>query len=254
MKLVSWNVNGFRAVTGKNFWDWFHACDADVVCLQETKVHPDQLPDADKSPTGYVSHWNASKVKKGYSGTAVFCKTPPLAVSQGLPDARFQGEGRSILLEYEGFYLFNIYFPNGQKDDERLAYKLGYYDAFLHYAQALRRSKPVVVCGDFNTAHKPIDLARPKANEQTSGFLPQERAWLDVFEKSGYRDTFRLYNTEGEQYTWWSYRFGARARNVGWRIDYFWVCEELHSAVKHAWIEADVMGSDHCPIGLELAL
>ncbi|MBG0777999.1 MAG: exodeoxyribonuclease III [Desulfovibrionaceae bacterium] len=255
MLLYSWNVNGFRAVAKKGFWDWFNETRADVVSLQETKAHPDQIAEPEKYPDGYASHWNACKTKKGYSGTCVFFRDPqaaPLTISEGLPDAAYQGEGRCIHLEYEKFHFFNIYFPNGQKDDERLAYKLGYYDAFLAYAEQLRKSKPIVVCGDFNTAHKEIDLARPKENRETSGFLPIECAWLDTFTNHGYLDTFRLFEPGPDHYTWWTYRFGARERNVGWRIDYFFVSKELRPNVKRAWIESDVMGSDHCPLGLEL--
>lgn len=254
MILYSWNVNGFRAAVNKNFWDWFKAADADVVALQETKAHPDQLDAADREPEGYHSFWNASTVKKGYSGVACFSKTSPLSQSTGLPDERFKGEGRSILLEYPDFYFFNIYFPNGQKDDDRLNFKMGYYDAFLDYAEELRKTKPIVVCGDFNTAHKPIDLARPKENEKTSGFLPIERAWLDTFIERGYVDTLRMFTDAGQLYSWWSFRANARAKNVGWRIDYFFVSEELRDKVARAWIEPEVMGSDHCPVGLELKL
>ncbi len=254
MKLYSWNVNGYRAVLGKGFWDWFTSADADVVGLQETKVHPEQLNEADRRVDGYEAYWNASRVKKGYSGVACFSRVPPLSVVHELPASRFQGEGRVIQLEFDAFYYLNVYFPNGQMSQERLDYKLGFYDAFLDHAQALRRVKPVVVCGDFNTAHKEIDLKNPRANAQTSGFLPIERAWLDAFIAAGYVDTFRMFNDRPDQYTWWTYRFGARTRNAGWRIDYFFVSEELQSAVKSAWIEPQVHGSDHCPVGLELAV
>lgn len=252
--LYSWNVNGYRAVKTKGFWDWFKAADADVVGIQETKVAPSQLNGDDAPPEGFKAVWNESKGKKGYSGTACFYKPEPVAVSTGLPDERYQGEGRLIRLEYPGFHYFNIYFPNGQKDEERLAYKMGYYDAFLEYAQELRKTKPIVVCGDFNTAHKEIDLARPAQNSDRSGFLPMEREWLDKFVAAGYVDTFRMFEDGGERYTWWTYRFGARGKNVGWRIDYFFVSEEIKGAVKRAWIEPEVMGSDHCPIGIELAV
>lgn len=254
MKLYSWNVNGMRAVIQKGFWDWFHACDADVVGLQEIKAEPGQLSEEDRNPQGYQVAWNPSKKRKGYSGTAAFYRKEPLSISFGLPDETYKNEGRCILLEYPSFYFFNIYYPNGQKDDERLNFKLGYYDCFLDYAQELRRKKPIVACGDFNTAHKPIDLKRPKENEKTSGFLPIERAWIDKFVAHGYVDTFRMFNQEPDQYSWWSYRFGSRARNTGWRIDYFFVSEELRGNVTRAWIEQDVLGSDHCPVGLELSL
>ncbi len=252
MKLYTWNVNGFRAAAKKNFWDWFQETDADVYCLQETKMHPDQLTAKDRDPEGYAAIWNPSKVKKGYSGVCTFSRPHPLSHSFGLPEAGQQGEGRLILCEYNEFYLFNVYFPNGQKDEERLQYKLDYYDAFLAYAQELRQKKPIVVCGDFNTAHKEIDIARPKENEKTSGFLPVERAWLDKLVNHGYADAFRLFHDGPDNYTWWSFRANARARNVGWRIDYFFVSEELQDKVKKAWIEPQAQGSDHCPMGMEL--
>lgn len=252
MKLYSWNVNGIRAAIKKDFWDWFKQADADVVGIQETKATVDQLAPEDQSPEGYQAVWNSSKVKKGYSGTACFYRNEPSSISTGFPDGSFQGEGRLVLLEYPAFYLFNIYFPNGQSRDERLEFKMGYYDAFLAYAEELRKTKPIVVCGDFNTAHKEIDLKNPKANAKRSGFLPSERAWIDTFLAHGYVDTFRMFHQESGQYSWWSYRFNARKNNAGWRIDYFFVSEELRDKVKAAWIESDVLGSDHCPIGLEL--
>lgn len=252
MRLVSWNVNGFRAVAKKNFWEWLAACGADVVGLQETKLSLDQIGEREANPPGYTTYWNHSKVKKGYSGTACLCRIPPLSASMGLPDSRFQGEGRSILLEYNEFYLFNIYFPNGQMNDGRLQFKLGYYDAWLAYAEELRKRKPIVVCGDFNTAHTEIDLKNPKANAETSGFLPIERAWIDKLISAGYVDTFRMFEPGPGHYSWWSYRFKARERNAGWRIDYFFVSEELRDKVKSAWIEHQVPGSDHCPVGIEL--
>lgn len=252
MKLYSWNVNGLRAVVKKGFWDWVADCGGDAIGLQEIKAEPDQLRKADREPEGFEAVFNPSKKRKGYSGTAVYHKTAPLNVSFGLQDERYDGEGRCILMEYPEFYFFNIYFPNGQKDDERLQFKLGYYDRFLEYAEELRKGKPIVACGDFNTAHKEIDLKRPKENSKISGFLPIERAWIDTFIERGYVDTFRMFNEQPEEYSWWSYRYGARSRNAGWRIDYFFVSEELRPKVKNAWIEQDVMGSDHCPVGLEL--
>jgi exodeoxyribonuclease-3 len=252
MRLYSWNVNGFRAVVKKGFWDWLSSAAADVVGLQEIKMEPDQLNPEEREPDGYHSFWNPSRKKKGYSGVTCFYNTEPLKVDRGLPDEKYNGEGRLIRMEFENFYFFNIYFPNGQMSQERLDFKMGYYDAFLDYVQKLRKEKPIVVCGDFNTAHTEIDLKNPKANSDRSGFLPQEREWLDKFIAAGYRDTFRMFNSQPGEYTWWTYRFGARARNAGWRIDYFFVSEELVPRVKNAWIEQQVMGSDHCPIGLEL--
>lgn len=254
MKLLSWNVNGFRAVLGKGFWDWFRAAEADVVGVQEIKVEPGQLLESDRRIDGYQEYWNPGQGKKGYSGVACFSRIPALDVALELPDSTYLGEGRVVCLEFEHFHYLNVYFPNGQMSQERLDYKMGFYDAFLRHAQDLRRTKPVVVCGDFNTAHKKIDLKNPQANSKTSGFLPIERAWLDSFIASGYVDTFRMFNDQPGQYSWWTYRYGARNRNAGWRIDYFFVSEELRHAVRRAWIEADVQGSDHCPIGLELAL
>jgi exodeoxyribonuclease-3 len=254
MKLYSWNVNGLRAAIQKGFWDWFDACDADVVGLQEIKAEPQQLDEEHRGRLGYEVAWNPCRKRKGYSGTAALYRVAPLAVRTGLPDERFNGEGRCIHLEYPSFHFFTIYFPNGQQGDERLEFKLGYYDCFLAHSEALRRDKPIVVCGDFNTAHKEIDLKNPKANENTSGFLPVERAWMDRFVAHGYVDTFRLFEPGPDHYSWWTYRYGARARNAGWRIDYFFVSEELRGKVTRAWIEPGVMGSDHCPVGLELDL
>lgn len=259
IRLVSWNVNGFRALSGKPDWDWFASTDADVVALQETKAEPGQIAEEHRRPEGWNAEWLAAQVKKGYSGVAVFSRQKaalePLAVHRELPDPRYQGEGRLLHIEYPAFHFFNVYFPNGTKDDGRLAYKMGYYDAFLAHAEELRRTKPIVVCGDFNTAHRPIDLARPKANEENSGFLPIERAWVDRFVAAGYVDTFRhVHGDEPHQYSWWSYKQRARVNNVGWRIDYFFVSEELAPAIRDAWIENNVYGSDHCPVGLELAI
>ncbi|SDB23021.1 exodeoxyribonuclease-3 [Desulfonatronum thiosulfatophilum] len=252
MILYSWNVNGFRAVLNKGYWEWFRQVDADVVGLQEVKIQQDQLAEESCKAPGYQDYWNCCQVKKGYSGVACYTRNHPLSVALDLPLAPFQDEGRVIQLEFPKFYYFNVYFPNGQMSQARLDYKLGFYDAFLTYAQNLRQTKPIVVCGDFNTAHKEIDLKNPQANAATSGFLPIERAWMDKFIDSGYVDTFRMFNDQPGQYTWWTYRFGARSRNAGWRIDYFFVSRELVPAVRRAWIEPEVMGSDHCPVGLEL--
>ena len=253
MRILSWNVNGFRAVLKKGFPDWLETCGADAVMLQETKAHPDQIEPEYREPAGWHSYWNWSRVKKGYSGTATFLRKPPLVHDISLPGERFQGEGRVQRFEFERFHLLNIYFPNGQMSDERLAFKMDFYDAFLDYAQELRRTKPVVVGGDFNTAHKEIDLKNPKANAERSGFLPMERAWIDRFLAAGYVDTFRMFDEGPGNYSWWSYRFNARANNAGWRIDYFFVSEELRPLVQKAWIDPEIFGSDHCPIGVEIA-
>ncbi|GAB6061019.1 exodeoxyribonuclease III [Desulfonatronum parangueonense] len=252
MILYSWNVNGFRAVVNKGYWEWFRQVDADVVGLQEVKIQPDQLAEENHKAPDYHDYWNCCRLRKGYSGVACYSRIRPVSVAFDLPVEAFQDEGRIIQLEFPDFYYFNVYFPNGQMSQVRLDYKLGFYDAFLTHAENLRRTKPIVVCGDFNTAHKEIDLKNPQANAGTSGFLPIERAWMDRFVESGYVDTFRMFNDQPGQYTWWTYRFGARGRNAGWRIDYFFVSQELVPAVRRAWIEPEVMGSDHCPVGLEL--
>lgn len=255
MHLYSWNVNGFRSLYAQGNWSWFTKTHPDIVGLQETKAEIAQIPEECRQPEGYHAAWFSSAKRKGYSGVATFSRIQPLAVNFDLPDPAFQGEGRVIHLELPAFHYFNIYFPNGQKDEHRLAYKLGFYDSFLEHAQRLRKEKPIVVCGDFNTAHRPIDLARPKQNEGTSGFLPVERAWLDKLVNHGYVDTFRHVHGELPQmYSWWSFRANARERNVGWRIDYFFVSDELTSHIKNAWIDMDIVGSDHCPVGLELDL
>jgi exodeoxyribonuclease-3 len=251
-KLLCWNVNGLRAVKGKGFFEWFYKESPDILCLQETKAQPDQL-DADfKEPQGYRTYW-AYPEKKGYGGVAVFAKDKPEEVRYDLGKSNLDLEGRVIIAEYPTFTLFNIYFPNGKSSAERLRYKMEFYDVFLDYVDSLKAAgKKLVICGDVNTAHKEIDLARPKANSKLSGFLPEERAWMDKFVSHGYVDTFRHYHQEPEQYTYWDIKSGARARNVGWRIDYFFVSENLLSAVTSSFIQSGVMGSDHCPIGITL--
>lgn len=252
MKLYSWNVNGIRAAEKKGFLDWFYAVDADVVCLQETKAYKEQVSDAVVRNHGYHSYWHSAE-KAGYSGVATFCKKEPLYVQHGLGIERFDREGRVLITEHDDFLLYNIYFPNGQRDAERLRYKLDFYDELLTILNdQVESGVNVVVCGDWNTAHKPIDLARPKDNEKISGFLPEERAQLDTYTEHGFVDTFRLIHPEPERYSWWTYRFGARERNVGWRIDYFWVNREFANRVADADIHDDVLGSDHCPVSLAL--
>lgn len=264
VKLLSWNVNGLRALLKKPQWDWLGATDAQIVALQETKAAPDQLPPEVAQMSGWHSYWDSSTVKKGYSGVAVFSKNAPLAVTPELPDPRFQGEGRLLHLEYPDFHFFNGYFPNGgapELDENgkptgrfvRVPYKLGFFDAFLKLALECGKNKPVVVCGDFNIAHHEIDLARPKENSNVSGFLPEERAILDRFVEAGFVDAFRhCHGDQAEKYTWWSYQRNARKRNVGWRIDYFFVSSKLSSRIKDAEILADITGSDHCPVTLTL--
>lgn len=256
MRLHSWNVNGLRAASSKpSFWPWFNNSQADVICLQETKARPEQLAEELLRPSGYEGWFSSPLIKKGYSGVAVYSRVKPLAVSRELPDERYALEGRLLHLEFPCFHLLNIYFPNGQKDYDRLDFKMGYYDSFLEHALKLRETKPVVVCGDFNIAHREIDLAKPEMFENTSGFLKSERDILSLMIKKGFIDTFRHVNGDlAEQYTWWSYRAGDRRRNEGWRIDYFFITDELEKNLSNAWIEPQIVASDHCPIGLELNL
>jgi exodeoxyribonuclease-3 len=252
IKLLSWNVNGIRAVKGKGFLDWFYKVSPDILCLQETKAQPEQL-DADLlEPEGYYAYWNYPE-RRGYSGVVVYTREEPENISYDLGDKSLDIEGRVIIAEYPGFTLMNIYFPNGKRDQERLDYKMAFYDVFLEYAEGLRKQgKKLVICGDVNTAHRKIDLARPKENSKVSGFLPIERKWIDKFVNHGYIDTFRIFNKEPNQYSYWDMKSGARARNVGWRIDYFYVSEDLLSSLTGAFIMPEVMGSDHCPIGITL--
>lgn len=253
-RLLSWNVNGLRAVQKKGFLEWFNAEGPDILCLQETKASHDQLPGELREVEGYASYFSSAE-RKGYSGVALFTKTVPDRVSHGFGLERFDNEGRIIIAEYPHFVLFDIYFPNGKSSRERLKYKMDFYDTFLDYADNLKaEGKSIVVCGDVNTAHKEIDIARPKANEMISGFLPQERAWMDKLFSHGYVDIFRRFNQEPEQYTWWDLMTRARDRNVGWRIDYFFVDEKLADRVTAAYILPEVMGSDHCPVGIDLDL
>lgn len=252
MKLISWNVNGVRAADRKGLYEWFKKEQPDILCLQEIKAQPDQLPPHLKNIPNYHALWNPAE-RKGYSGVATITKEQPKSVSKGFGIQKFDTEGRVLITEYPQFTLFNIYYPNGKKNQERLEYKLEFYDTFLAVADNLKaEGKNIVICGDFNTAHKEIDLARPKENSKTSGFLPVERAWLDTFIDHGYVDTFRQFNKEPEQYTWWDQKTRARDRNVGWRIDYFFVNKAFLPQVKNAYIMQEVMGSDHCPICLEL--
>ncbi|WP_029894283.1 exodeoxyribonuclease III [Desulfohalovibrio reitneri] len=255
MIIHSWNVNGFRACVRKGFWDWFAYRAGDVVCLQEIKATPDQLDGDHQPPEGWEVVWNPARVKKGYSGTACFLHPGAAEAHIGSPAPQFQGEGRLIRLEFPAFHLLACYFPNGGMSDERLRFKLDYYEAFLALATELRRDKPVVICGDINTAHQDIDLKNPDRNRDKSGFMDIERAWLDRLAEAGWHDAFRLFHPdEGGWYTWWDYRFKARERNAGWRIDAFYVPGELRDKVLDCWIENDVHGSDHCPIGLKLDL
>jgi exodeoxyribonuclease-3 len=252
--MLSWNVNGARAVHRKGFLDWLATADPDILCLQETRAQESQLPANLAQPPGYRGFWNASRAKRGYSGTALLAKAEPLTVSFGIGVKEFDQEGRTIIAQCPGFTLINCYFPNGARDHSRVPFKLDFYDAFLVKCESLRaQGHGIIFCGDVNTAHKEIDLAHPQANQNTTGFLPEERAWINRVIDTGYVDAFRhFYPDLAEQYTWWSMPTRARERNVGWRIDYFFVAAELLDRVTDAFILPDVMGSDHCPVGLRL--
>ncbi|MBI1726475.1 MAG: exodeoxyribonuclease III [Candidatus Rokubacteria bacterium] len=253
MKLISWNVNGIRAAWKKGLLEFVAASSPDVLCVQETKIQADQITPEMRDLEGYRSYWSVAE-KKGYSGVATFSKPEPLAVATAFGVPVLDAEGRIVHAEYPDFHLFNVYFPNSGMGPERLAHKLAFYDEFLALTERLRSAgKGVIVCGDVNTAHTEIDLARPKENAKSPGFMPVERAWVSRFVAHGYHDTFRIFVSEPGHYTWWDMRrVGARARNVGWRIDYFFVSDELRGRVKAAGILPHVQGSDHCPVTLEL--
>jgi exodeoxyribonuclease-3 len=253
VRMISWNVNGLRALLKKGFLDWVRKERPHILCLQETKASPDQLPEEVTAMAGYEVYFSSAE-KKGYSGVATFCRDKPVSVKAGFGIRKFDSEGRILITDHGDFLLYNIYFPNGKASRERLEYKMAFYDAFLDHAQRQRRKgRHIVVCGDVNTAHREIDLARPRENENVSGFLPRERAWIDRLIESGYVDTFRMFNKEPGRYTWWDLKSRARDRNVGWRIDYFFVSRGFAASVKAAFIMAHVTGSDHCPIGMDAA-
>ena len=252
--LLSWNVNGIRAVHNKQiFLPWLARAAPDILCLQETRAGREQLPLELAGPAGYFVYWHSGD-RKGYSGTALLSRTEPLSVEFGLGLEEFDREGRLIIAEYPTFTLLNCYFPNGGRDHSRLQFKLAYYEAFLDKCEQLRtQGRAVIFCGDVNTAHRPIDLANPRANQNTSGFLPVERAWLDRLKAAGYVDTFRHFYPElAGQYTWWLMAARARERNIGWRIDYFFAAGEIIRRVVDAFILPEVTGSDHCPVGIRL--
>ena len=249
MRLVTWNVNGLRACLGKGFLDFFRAADADVLCLQETKLQPDQIQ---LELPGYALYWNSAE-KKGYSGTAVFTRVPPLSVTCGIGVEEHDHEGRVITAEFDGFYLVCCYTPNAQEGLARIGYRMAWEDAFRDYLLGLDRVKPVVLCGDLNVAHQEIDLKNPKTNRGNAGFSDQEREKMTKLLGSGFTDTFRaLYPDRTGAYTWWSYRFSARKNNAGWRIDYFIVSDRLMGRVEDQIIHSEVTGSDHCPVELVL--
>ncbi len=252
IKILSWNVNGIRAAQRYGLLDWLYKESPEILCVQETKAHPEQLDKELLRPQGYFSYWNFPE-RKGYSGVATFTKNEPVSVEYSLNTLNADLEGRVVTTQYEEFTLMNVYFPNGKKDEERLNYKIEFYEAFLDFVKPLiDRDEKLIVCGDVNTAHKEMDLAHPKANEKVSGFLPVEREWIDRFIENGFVDTFRYFNNEPEQYTWWDVKSRARERNIGWRIDYFFISENLLPNLIRAFIMPDIMGSDHCPIGIVL--
>lgn len=251
-KLISWNVNGVRAAVRKGFLDWLEQESPDILCIQETKAHVEQLTQDILHPNGYMGVWNQAD-RKGYSGVATFMKEKPLMEISHFGEDWLDEEGRVILTEHADFYLFNVYFPNGGRGKDRLDYKLRFYDKFLVYIQQFQKRKPVIICGDVNTAHHEIDLARPKQNEKTSGFMPIERKWLDELEEHGFVDTFRCHHPEkADMYSWWDMKTRSRDRNVGWRIDYFWVHKDIAPRISDAFIMTDVMGSDHAPVGISI--
>ena len=254
MKILSWNVNGIRAAVKKGFLQFLDQESPDIICLQETKAHKEQLTSEILEDHGYFTYWHSGE-RKGYSGVATFCKSRPLYVQEGLGIKKYDKEGRVLITEHNKFLLYNIYFPNGQKNDERLNYKLDFYDDLLPIINdQVDSGNNVIVAGDWNTAHQPIDLARPNENKNTSGFMPVEREKIDLYISHSWVDTFRLFHDEGERYSWWTYRFGARNRNIGWRIDYFFVNEAMVEVCKDGDIHQNILGSDHCPISLELEL
>jgi exodeoxyribonuclease-3 len=250
MKMVSWNVNGIRAIVKKDFLGWFNSVNADIVCTQETKATLAQYPQELTQMPDY-NFYCASAVKKGYSGVAVWTKQKPISVKYGVDNKEFDSEGRVLRLDFKKFIFFTVYFPSGGASNARLQFKLKFYDFFIDYLSKIK-NKDIIIGGDFNTAHTAIDLARPKENEKCSGFMPIEREKLDELIAGGFVDTFRQFNSQGENYTWWDYKTSARQRNVGWRLDYFFVNKRASKYLKDAEIYPQVMGSDHCPISIDI--
>lgn len=249
MKFISWNVNGIRACVTKGFLDYFKEVDADIFCLQETKLQEGQI---DLNLEGYYDYWNYAQ-KKGYSGTAIFTKKKPISVSYGIDIEEHDNEGRVITLEFEDFYFITVYTPNSQSELKRLGYRMKWEDDFREYLKKLDNIKPVIVCGDLNVAHKEIDLKNPKTNRKNAGFTDEEREKLTTLLNNGFIDTYRYFNPNKEGiYSWWSYRFNARKNNSGWRIDYFLASEKLKDRLVSADIHTEILGSDHCPVGLVL--
>jgi len=247
--MISWNLNGLRAVLRKNFLDYLATEKPDILCLQETKCSPDDVEQL--WPAAYTTYWNTAK-KRGYSGTAIFAKTRPHKVTYGMGKAEHDGEGRVQAAEFSDFFLVNVYVPNSKRDLSRLKYRQQWDHDFLRFLKKLEKKKPVIFCGDLNVAHTEVDLANPKANMHNHGFTPEERAGFSAFVKAGFLDTFREFEKAGGHYTWWSQMGGARVRNVGWRLDYFLISAPLRPRLKRAFIQPEVTGSDHCPVGIEI--
>ena len=250
MKFISWNVNGFRACLTKGFEDFFNEADADFFCIQESKM---QLGQADFAPEGYHCYWYSAE-KKGYSGTAIFTKHEPVSVSYGIGVDEHDHEGRAITLEYDNFYLLNVYTPNAQRELARLEYRMSWEDALRAYIKSLDAKKPVIYCGDLNVAHEEIDLKNPKTNHHSAGFSDEERGKFTDLLKEGFTDSFRYLYPDTVKYSWWSYMMKAREKNVGWRIDYFVISDRLKEKLKDSFILNEIMGSDHCPVGIEIEL
>ncbi len=254
MKLMTWNVNGLRAAVRKGFLEWLSHEDADIVCVQEIKAKTDQLDESLLTPHGMHSYWNSAQ-KLGYSGVAIFSKKKPLKVQQGIGLPVHDSEGRVLLAEYSDFTVLNCYFPNTQPDHARLPFKLMFCEKIIQLCESLKKSgKPLIICGDFNVAHQEIDLKNPKSNQNNAGFLPEERDWMTRFLELGYVDTFRYFVKEPGHYTWWSYRTGVRAKNIGWRIDYCVVTQNFQKQLQRAYHQPHILGSDHCPVVLEFVI